>query len=246
MIGPPQVRIVLVRTSHPGNIGAVARAMKTMGQSQLYLVQPKYFPHADATARASGADDLLAQALVVESLDEALAGCGYVYGLSARLRSIQWPVLDPRACAQQVLQQPGLPAALVFGNERNGLSNAEMDRCQYLVNIPTNPDFSSLNLASAVQVMVHELNMLARQSEAQARESASDLSEVASADELARLYTHLEQMLVDVEFLDPANPRHLMRRLRRLFNKATLDSQEVKMLRGILRAAQGKSAASDK
>jgi tRNA (cytidine32/uridine32-2'-O)-methyltransferase len=240
-----QLRFVLVRTSHPGNIGAVARAMKTMLQRNLYLVNPKYFPHADASARASGADDVLANARVVKSLDEALHGCTRVYGFSARLRSVTIPVLDPRSCANEVALHPMQPVAFVFGNERNGLSNEELDRCHSLVNIATNPEFSSLNLASAVQVMAHELLMALRISKGEHGLARTKSTPPATADELARFYTHLEQMLVDVGFLDPNHPRQLMRRLRRLFNRAVPDQREIGILRGILRAAQGEKPTND-
>ncbi len=154
------VRIVLVETSHPGNIGASARAMKTMGFDDLVLVAPKDFPSAEATARASGADDLLARARLVDSLDEAIADCDFVVGASARLRSLPWPTVDPRTCARVVYdQEAGNNVALVLGPEQSGLTNEELARCHQLVQIPANPDYSSLNLAMAVQVLCYELRM---------------------------------------------------------------------------------------
>ena len=229
------IRIVLVNTSHPGNIGASARAMKNMGLSQLYLVAPVSFPHADATARASGADDVLARATVCETLDEALAGCGLVFGASARLRSLPWPLEEPREAARQMLvASDKAPVALVFGREHSGLSNDELESCNALVHIPCNEDFSSLNIAAAVQVLSYEIQLAAREGVTE----VADDSEPATADEIERLYTHLEETLQLLEFLDPQNPRQLMRRLRRLYNRARLEHTEVNILRGILTAAQ--------
>ncbi len=232
-------RILLLNTSHPGNIGAAARAMKTMGLRELGLVKPKQFPAAEATARASGADDLLARAQVFDSLDDALRGCQLVIGASARARSIPCPILDPRACAGMIAGQGGSKTAVLFGNEQSGLSNAEMDRCHYLVRIPANPVYSSLNLASAVQIIAYELRMAS---------DAVDGGEMAAqpqavpvdSEEMERFYRHLEQVLVELEFLDPGNPRQLMRRLRRLYNRAGPDANEMNILRGILTATQQK------
>jgi len=228
------VRIVLVETTHPGNIGAAARAMKNMGLSQLYLVRPQRFPDAEATARAAGADDLLARAVVCDDLDEALTGCGMIVGASARARKISWPQLDPRAAAAR-LASAGGEAAVVFGREHAGLTNEELDRCTYLLTIPTVPEFSSLNVAAAVQVVSYELRM------ATAPPSPADQPHLATADQRERFYQHLEQVLLDLEFLDPANPKHLMRRLRRLFNRVELDENEVHILRGILTAVERKA-----
>lgn len=233
------VRILLLNTSHPGNIGAAARAMKTMGLEELGLVKPKQFPAAEATARASGADDLLARALVFDSLDEALHGCHLVIGASARARSIPCPMLDPRECAGMITGRTGTRAAVLFGNEQSGLSNAEMDRCRYLVRIPANPGYSSLNLASAVQIIAYELRM-AR--DAVAADAAVAQPQPVPVDSAAmeRFYCHLEQVLVELDFLDPENPRQLMRRLRRLYNRAGPDDNEMNILRGILSATQQK------
>ncbi|NOZ38221.1 MAG: RNA methyltransferase [Gammaproteobacteria bacterium] len=235
-----QVRVVLMYTSHPGNIGAVARAMKNMGLSQLYLVKPDLFPHSMATSRASGADDLLASAIVVETLDEALADCCFVVGASARLRSISWPVHNPRESAERMLEaaEEG-PVALVMGREQSGLSNAELERCNYLVNIPANPEYSSLNLAAATQVLAYELRMAAlARLEIKKIANKKDYR-LATAAEVEGLYEHFEVALTDIKFLNPASPRKLMRRLRRLFNRTQLDEMEVNILRGILSAAQG-------
>ena len=154
------IRIILVGTTHPGNIGAAARAMKNMGLSDLILVNPRYFPHADATARASGAEDVLDAARVVGSLDEALSDCVYVAGASARSRTIGWPSMAPRACASKLLQESqNGTAAAVFGPEKSGLTNEDIDRCHTLLTIPTEPGFSSLNLAMAVQIISYELRV---------------------------------------------------------------------------------------
>lgn len=239
------IRVVLVGTSHPGNIGAAARAMKTMGLSSLWLVAPALYPHADATARASGADDVLAAARVVEELEDALVGCSLVVGASARSRTIAWPTVDPRECARRAFgaAAAGSTVALVFGRERTGLTNRELERCHSLVHIPSNPEYSSLNLAAAVQILTYELRVAARD-EAGAKVSAEFVSDhpPATADELEGLYAHLEQTLVDIEFLDPDNPRQLMRRMRRLFNRAQLDRMELNILRGALAAAQKRAA----
>lgn len=235
------IRIVLVNTSHPGNIGAVARAMKTMCLEQLYLVSPKIYPSAEATARASGADDLLARARVCATLDEALAGCTLVAGTSARSRAIPWPLVDPRACAARLAaRSESGPVALVFGREQSGLSNEELDRCQLLVQIPSNPEYGSLNLAAAVQVLAYELLQAHRDGTRESDEAPAE-HPPATADELDGFYRHLEQTLVALEFLDPGNPRHLMRRLRRVYHRAALDRNEVNILRGILTAIQHKT-----
>lgn len=234
------VRIILLNTSHPGNIGAAARAMKTMGLEELCLVNPKQFPAAEATARASGADDLLVRAQVFDRLDHALHGCHLVIGASARARSIPCPLLDPRECAGLITGRTGTRAAVLFGNEQSGLSNAEMDRCQYLVRIPANPAYSSLNLASAVQIIAYELRMASMATTADATD-AQPLPVPVDSAAMERFYRHLEQVLVELDFLDPVNPRQLMRRLRRLYNRAGPDDNEMNILRGILSATQQKS-----
>ncbi len=235
-----QVRIVLVDTSHAGNIGATARAMKNMGLVRLYLVNPKQFPHADATARASGADDVLAQATVCATLDEALVGCSLVMGASARLRNLSVPQLDARQCATKIVgevTEADIDCALVLGREHSGLTNDELGRCHHLVHIPTNPEYSSLNLAAAVQVLSYELRMATLGD--QVREAPDEDAEpLASADDMERFYVHLQQTLETIEFLDPKNPRIMMRRLRRLFNRARPDEVEMNILRGILTATQ--------
>jgi len=239
----PNPRLVLVNTSHPGNIGAAARAMKNMGLDDLCLVRPRQFPDAEATARASGADDLLAAARQFDSVQEAIANCVLVIGASARPRALPVPMLDPRTCAERVASQPDARrVAILFGNERSGLSNEELDLCHYLVRIPTNPAYSSLNVAAAVQVIGYELRMHALAGQgAQAEEG-----DYASVEQVEQFYEHLERTLVGIEFLDPANPRHLMRRLRRLFNRVRLDQNEVNILRGILTAVNRKTRSRAK
>lgn len=228
-------RIVLVNTSHPGNIGAAARAMKNMGLEELYLVDPKVFPSAEATARASGADDLLANAVCVESLDAAIGDATLVIGASARSRTLPVPMLNPRECAELIAGQAETTAtALLFGRERTGLTNDELDRCHYLVQIPTNPDYPSLNVAAAVQVVAYELRMAT----GLPLDQPPGRHRLATAGEMELFYRHLEETLVEIEFLDPDNPRQLMRRLRRLFGRVQPDENEINILRGILTAVQ--------
>lgn len=230
------IRIVLVTPSHPGNIGAVARAMKTMGLDDLALVAPRLFPHAEATAMAAGADDLLASARVCASLDEALVGCRLVIGSSARSRSIGWPRLDPREAATQlVAAQADGPAALLFGPERTGLSNEDLDRCHALVSIPSNPDYGSLNLASAVQVFAYEIRMAGLAAQGGTADApVHGRRRLATADEVEGFFAHLERTLQEVDFIDPARPGRVLRRMRRLFARARPEEDEIHILRGIL------------
>ena len=233
------IRIVLSNTSHPGNIGAAARAMKTMELSRLYLVNPKKYPDAEATARASGADDLLAQATLCDDIDAAIAGCQLVIGASARSRRIPCPVMDPASCAQQAVAESAQgEVAILCGCERSGLRNAEIDRCQSLVQIPSNPVYGSLNLASAVQIIGYEILVAQRQTARSSVETAMPEHVPAAAEELQRYFEHLESVLVKLEFLDPDNPRKLMRRLRRLYNRARPDENEINILRGVLSATE--------
>jgi tRNA (cytidine32/uridine32-2'-O)-methyltransferase len=237
------IRIVLVGTTHPGNIGACARAMKNMGIVDLALVSPHRFPHEEATARAAGAEDILDNATVVETLEEAIADCVYVAGASARSRSINWPSMDARDCAARLLQEShqGTVAA-VFGPEQSGLSNAHLDHCHTLLTIPTDPGFSSLNLAMAVQVLTYELRAARIADKPPQYEPDAPL---ATNAELEHFYAHLEQVLTDIHFLDPDNPRHLMRRLRRFFVRSGPDQNELNILRGILTAVEKKGASDD-
>ena len=228
------IRIVLVGTTHPGNIGAVARAMKNMGLSDLALVNPKYFPHDEATARASGAADILERAMVVGTLAEALTDCVYVAGASARSRTINWPCMGPRDCAERMIQESGHgKVAAVFGPEKTGLHNDDLDLCHTLLTIPTDPGFSSLNLAMAVQVLTYELRVASMLDEGPVFDVEAP---PATSEEMEHFYEHLKKTLTDIEFLDPDNPRHLMRRMRRLFIRARPDKNEVNILRGVLTA----------
>jgi tRNA/rRNA methyltransferase len=257
-----QIRVVLCQTSHPGNIGSAARAMKTMGLSQLYLVNPRKFPHAEATSMASGATDVLEAARVCESLEQALQGCGLVFGMTARQRELSHPPQSPRRMAADVLAAVSLtPAlsqgergtrsrwseshvnetvALVFGNETSGLSNDELIRCQRLVHIPANPEYSSLNLAAAVQLAAYELRVAALGDGEDMHQAPHPNPyrriKPATHDEIEGFYGHLEQTLIAIGFLDPQQPRRLMSRLRRLFARAGLQQEEINILRGILKA----------
>jgi tRNA (cytidine32/uridine32-2'-O)-methyltransferase len=234
-----RIRVVLINTTHPGNIGATARAMKVMGLSRLHLVTPKKFPDADATALASGADDLLQHAQVHGSLESALENCGLVLGTSARIRSLAMPQFNARTAAQQAIAEAGKhEVALLFGRERYGLTNEEMQRCHWLVHIDANPDYASLNLAQAVQVLSYELRMAAL-GEGHDRSGLAGELERDPVDgvQMERFFEHLEQTLLEIQFLNPAQPRKLMMRLRRLFNRARPDQNEINILRGILTAA---------
>jgi TrmH family RNA methyltransferase len=230
-----ETRIVLVETSHPGNIGAAARAMKTMGLHELYLVNPKQFPRAEATARAAGADDVLANAQVVESLKDALVSCSLVLGTSARLRSLRWPIVNPREAAELAAKQSSQEKlALVFGRERSGLTNEELSHCHQLIHIPVDPDFFSLNLASAVQVVTYELRM--RMVDTKVEQHPEPGEYPAPADVMEGFFSHLEKTLIKVGYMNPENPRHLMPRLRRLFHRAKATDNEINIMRGILKS----------
>jgi len=224
------IRIVLSRPTHPGNIGATARAMKNMGLAELTLVAPLKFPHPEATALAADAVDVLERARVCETLAQAVGDCELVIGTSARNRRIGWPALDPRECAARLCGAQGM-SALVFGQERTGLINDELDLCQYVVTIPTSPAYPSINLAGAAQIMTYEI-FRARQADFDG--DARREQPLATAEELQLFYEHLERVLVQTEFLDPQNPRLLMRRLIRLYGRTGLDRNELNILRGIL------------
>jgi len=217
--------------------------MKNMGVTDLALVEPLHFPHKDATARASGALDILKNATVVDTLAEAVEDCVFVAGASARSRAINWPCMEPRECAGKLLEESlSGPVAAVFGPEKYGLTNAHLDLCDTLLTIPTNPDFSSLNLGMAVQVLTYELRIAGIDKEASEYEPDAPL---ATSGDMEHFYTHLEKVLTDTQFLDPDNPRHLMRRLRRLFIRANPDQNEVNILRGILTAVSKKGGSDD-
>ena len=232
-------RFVLVRTSHPGNIGSAARAIRTMGFERLELVLPARFPDAQASAMAAGADDVLATAGVHEELTAALADCSLVLGLSARRRGVSLPELSPRIAAQQALAAAagGTQVAVVFGNERTGLENDELARCHAMVRIPSVDDFSSLNLAQAVQVMAYELRIAALGEAPSEAASARD-EPPADAAHMERFYEHLAQTLDDIEFHKGRTPTTIMLRLRKLFQRAQPDERELRVLRGILADAQ--------
>jgi tRNA/rRNA methyltransferase len=232
-----RLRFVLVETSHPGNIGAVARAMKTMGFSRLVLVRPRFpdaVKHDEAIAFASGAQDVLAKAQVVETIEEALGGCNFAAGLSARLREFSPPVMTPRRLAAQLAADADMDAALVFGSERYGLPNDIIEKCNVLINIPANPDYSSLNLAQAVQLLAYEAR-LASMGDVLSQAAIGFRGDAADLAQIDGMYAHLERALVAIDFLDPSNPKKLMPRLRRLFSRTGLETEEVNILRGIAR-----------
>jgi len=236
------IRVVMVETTHPGNIGAAARAMKTMGYNNLYLVKPKIYPNAEATARAAGADDILSKAVVCDSLEQALQGCVTVVASTARPRTISHAVFTPREYAPKLYEMVKKgPVALVFGRESSGLSNEELEYCNVVLQIPTNPEFSSLNVASAIQILCYEFIQLLQLEDAgktDAERNDKEKIRLATADEMNYFYDHLEQSMIDVDFLNPEQPRKLMRRLKSLFNRAHLDENEVSILRGFLAAVQ--------
>jgi TrmH family RNA methyltransferase len=238
------IRIVLVDTNHPGNIGACARAMKNMGLNELHLVRPKSFPSAEATARASGADDILESARMFDTLEHAIAECGLVVGTSARRRHLPWDLVEPRECAARIARDSRSGhVALVFGSERYGLTNEELARCNLLVTIPTHSEYSSLNIAMAVQVLAYEIWLAMRPGAPEAPEREVPL---ATAEEMTRLYEHIEQVLDYIDFRDRTGGGHLMARIRRLFNRAQLDQNEMNILRGILTAVQARRRPAGK
>jgi tRNA (cytidine32/uridine32-2'-O)-methyltransferase len=228
------IRIVLVNTSHTGNIGSAARAMKTMGLSSLYLVDPVSAPDGKSSALAAGAGDVLAGATIVSSLQDAVKDCGLVVGTSARSRTLPWPMLTPRECGHKlVTESANHPVALVFGRENNGLSNEELQQCHFHVCIPANPDYSSLNIAAAVQTLCYEIRV--NYLDIQAKQHAPSLqTEYPLSEDLERFYVHLEQTLKDVNFIVPNHPGEVMTKLRRLFNRVSPETQELNILRGML------------
>jgi tRNA (cytidine32/uridine32-2'-O)-methyltransferase len=233
------IRIVLVNTSHPGNIGGVARAMKNMGLARLYLVAPRQFPAEQATWRAASATDLLEGAVVTETLAQAIADCQFVVGTSARGRRIPWPLLDPRQCAARIgAASAREQVAVLFGREDRGLTNDELKVCNLHLNIPTDEAYSSLNLAMAVQIVCYELRMLQAGPNLPTAEDEQWDTPFTTRENMERFYAHLEQTLTDIEFLDPAAPRQLMARLRRLYSRVRLDEMELNILRGILTETQ--------
>jgi tRNA (cytidine32/uridine32-2'-O)-methyltransferase len=228
------IRTVLVRPTHPGNIGGTARALKNMGLEQFYLVDPADPSSPDAQARAADATDVLSAATVCRDLNQAIADCHFVVGTSARGRRIGWPMLDPTAGAARLLEEAQRgPVALLFGQERTGLTNAELDRCHALCFIPSSPVYPSLNLVGAVHILAYEIYRAAGSAP-----TAPPGDPPATEEEVENFHAHLRDVLVETDFLDPDNPRLLLRRLRRLFNRAKLDKNEVNILRGILTAVQ--------
>ena len=237
-----RVRIVMVNTTHPGNIGAAARAMKNMGLSDLALVDPLVFPSGEAVARASGADDLLKGARVYAALEEAIADCALVIGASARLRRIPWPQLDPRECAAKIVGS-SVQTAILFGREHSGLTNEELERCHYLLHIPCNPEFSSLNVAAALQVVAYELFYAAIGNPA--AKATTAMEPLATGEQMESFFSHLEGVLRDIRFLHPTkHESSILRRLRRMFQRAQLEEKEIHLLRGILTAVQRRSIPS--
>lgn len=233
-----QPRIVLINTSHPGNIGAAARAMKTMGFSELYLVSPRQFPHVKANEMASNALDVLAKARVVKSLGEAIDDCHLIVGTSARSRSLPWPLMTPRLFAEEIKKKDAnTKVAILFGTEQSGLTNEELHKCHFHIHIPANPEYSSLNLAAAVQIIVYELHCAIHSF--RENEIHSD-SPLANHQEVENFYQHLERTLITIGFLNPATPKALMARLRRMYNRAQLEKVEINILRGILTEAEKK------
>jgi tRNA (cytidine32/uridine32-2'-O)-methyltransferase len=251
-----QIRIVMVNTTLPANIGAALRAMKTMGLSQLVLVSPKTFPHPDIEALAAGAQDLIDQIQVVDSLQQALSDCHLVFGSSARSRTIPWPRLDLRPASVEAAQASlkGQQVAIVFGREDRGLTNEELALAHFHLSIPVNPDYGVLNVAQAIQLVCYELRISCSQQSAakQALPSAAQASGMAlpqaqqmpwdeplvSQQQMQQFYPHLEQMLIDIDFLDADNPRLLPLRLRRLFGRIQLDRMEYHLLRGVFSRVQ--------
>ncbi|MFA6408821.1 MAG: TrmJ/YjtD family RNA methyltransferase [Gammaproteobacteria bacterium] len=240
------IKIVLVETSHPGNIGAAARAMKNFGLSNLCLVKPKNFPHVDATARAAGADDILARGRIVENVQEAIADCHLVIGTSARQRALPSTLLSPREAATEVTSEveEGRKIAILFGRENSGLTNEELHLCQKHLYVSTDPNFSSLNLAAAVLLVAYEINKKHVYTNSLKInklyfEVGADLrvrpsTDMATSGDIELFYEHLEKVLIELEFLNPKAPKHLMDRMRRLFGRTRLEVSEVNILRGVL------------
>lgn len=230
------IRIVLCQTSHPGNIGSTARAMKTMGLSRLYLVRPKHFPDGEAKSLAVNAADLLDTAVVTQTLEEALADCQFVIGVSGKQRSLSQQVITVREAAAEVKNIAAhQEVALVFGTEMSGLSNEEADRCHMLATIPANPEYTSLNLAQAVQIMCYELRMAITTGELHYQKKPAEL---ASQQDLERFYEHMREVLEQIGYINPRAPKKLFERLRRMYGRTRLEKEEVNLLRGILTLTQ--------
>lgn len=244
-MGTSKIKIVLVEPSHPGNVGAAARAAKTMGIENLVLVNPESFPNPKATARATSAADVLERAEIYPTLKQAVASCTFVVGSTARARGLPCPEITPRKLGERVRQEiEHGDVALVFGRESSGLSNEEMDLCQFYTTIPTNWEFSALNLAAAVQVISYEVFMATVEATAngpmQIKKHESVIADQAPAskEELEGYFQHLHDVLLEIEFLDPKQPKLLMRRLRHIYHRCGLNKLEVNILRGILSCTQ--------
>ncbi|MBI6547497.1 tRNA (cytosine(32)/uridine(32)-2'-O)-methyltransferase TrmJ [Xenorhabdus lircayensis] len=231
------IRVILVETSHTGNMGSTARAMKTMGLTNLYLVNPLVQPDSHSIALSAGASDVIGNARIVNTLDEALAGCELVIGTSARSRTLSWPMVEPRECGERCVEIAShSPVAIVFGRERVGLTNEELQKCNYHLYIPTNPEYGSLNLAMAVQLVSYEIRMahLAAQEQPENVASPDHEIEYPPVEDMERFYQHLEQVLNDSGFIRKAHPGQIMNKLRRLYTRARPETQELNILRGIL------------
>jgi len=231
------IRIVLCETSHPGNIGAAARAMKNMGLHRLILVSPAQFPHPEAMSRASGADDVLANALVVRSLEEAIKDCQWVFGTSSRDREFPWPQLTPKMAAEKIQTQQEEQIAIVFGTERAGLTNEQLQQCDYHIAIPADPDYPSLNLAQAVQVICYEI-FTQDKILTLSRRAGERKEEKATREEVEGLLSHFEETALKLNFIVQDNPKKLIPKLKRLFAKSQLDKDEINILRGFLKMVQ--------
>ncbi len=236
------IRIIMVNTSHPGNIGAAARAMKNMGLSKLTLVEPEDYPSLEAISRSVGAVDILDNVVIAKDLQEAISDCVWVAGTSARLRTIEWPILNPRDCVQKSLEhiEQG-EIAIVFGRERSGLTNEEMEKCNVLLHIPTNPDYSSLNIAAAVQVVCYEYRLALIESKmSKHKGNKHRYDALANAAQLDGMYAHLYDALDYMKFFGTNNPDIIMRRLKGLFNRAGTTQRELSIIRGICSVIQDK------
>ena len=234
------IRIVMVNTAHPGNIGGAARALKNMGLSQLVLVDPLAFPADKAVWRAAGALDVLDNTKVVSTLDEAIGDCGLVIGTSARERRIPWPLMTPRECGDRTwAESSDHQVAIVFGREDRGLTNEELHRCHFHVHIPANPEYSALNITAAIQVICYEIRMSMLNEEAGKPVSFDDWDmPPAKTQDIEMYFQHLSETLQKLGFLDIDNPRQTMTRIRRLYNRIRLDEMELSIMRGMLTSVQ--------
>ena len=238
------IRIVMVHTSHTGNMGAAARAMKVMGLTDLALVNPKSTPDDQAVAMSSNATDILHSATIVDNLKDAISDCQLVVGTSARQdRTLTWDIQDSRSCGELIAKHASTnkaKVAILFGRESSGLTNEELALCQHLVHIPTNPDYSSLNIASAVQILAYECRLaaLALATTSATKENSKEEDEWVTADDLDGYFEHLKKVMIDINFIDPKNPRYLIPRLRRLYARSGISRSEMNILRGMLTAIQ--------